>query len=108
MFFDENGKKIDGRKFNGGNKGCGRKPKAYETKLAEKLEPHNDEIIKMMIDLALKGDKDMIKLYMGYLHGNPKVKTENETSVSVSEFKLSDLITFKRDDSYLNDEDFDL
>jgi hypothetical protein len=30
-------KKVDGRKFNGGNKGCGRKSKSDERQLVENL-----------------------------------------------------------------------
>lgn len=105
--YDENGKKIDGRRFNGGNKGCGRKPKAYETKLAEKLTPYNDDIIQIMVTKALEGDKDMIKLYMGYLHGQPKVKSENETTVttqSIEQKKLLDKLKYNFEDD--NDDDF--
>lgn len=102
---NEQGKKVDGRKFNGGNKGCGRKPKAYETKLAEKLDPYNDEIIQILVSKALEGDKDMIKLYMGYLHGNPKVSTQNETTMTVSTVELKDLISFDDDNKFFDDID---
>lgn len=100
-------KKVDGRRNNGGNKGCGRKPKSFETKLAEKLDPYNDEIIQIMVTKALSGDKDMIKLYMGYLHGQPRVKTENETNMTVANVELKDLISFKKDDTPFDDNFFD-
>jgi hypothetical protein len=38
-------KKVDGRKFNGGNKGCGRKSKSDERQLVEKLTPLEDEAL---------------------------------------------------------------
>jgi len=92
-------KKVDGRRNNGGNKGCGRKAKSYESKLAEKLTPYNDEIIEMMVQKALQGDKDMIKLYMGYLHGQPKVSTTNDTNLTVASVELKDLISFRNDNT---------
>lgn len=91
-------KKIDGRRNNGGNKGCGRKPKSYETKLAEKLDPYNDDIIQIMVNKALQGDKDMIKLYMGYLHGQPKVSTTNETTVTTQSIEMKDLLNKLKED----------
>jgi hypothetical protein len=95
-YYDENGNKIDGRKFNRGHVGkSGRKPKSYETKLAEKLSDVEDDVIAKIKEKALQGDKDMIKLYMAYLHGQPKVKTENETDVNVNtEFRVTDILNF--------------
>lgn len=85
----------DGRSRNGGARpGSGRKSKREEVKLAERLEDASDDIIEMMKTMALAGDKDMIKLYMAYYAGNPKVKTENETNMTVSSVELKDLIKF--------------
>ena len=107
----EQPKKIDGRKFNRGHKGlAGRKPKAVEIKLQERLEDASDEIIELLKKKALEGDKDMIKLYLAYYAGNPKIKTENETSMTVSDFDIKSLISFKNDDSsdnFFDDEDLD-
>jgi hypothetical protein len=41
-------KKVDGRKFNGGNKGCGRKSKSDERQLVEKLTPLEDEALAIL------------------------------------------------------------
>jgi len=104
-------KKVDGRRNNGGNKGCGRKPKAYETKLAEKLSPYNDDIIQIMVEKAMQGDKDMIKLYLGYLHGQPKVSTTNDTTITTQSIEMKDLVNklkFDFEDDDLFDDDFDL
>ena len=101
-------KKVDGRRNNGGNRNCGRKSKAVETKLAEKLSPYDDEIIEVMLRKAMQGDKDMIKLYMGYMHGQPKVKTENDTNLTVTSLELKDIIKFEDDNQNFFEDDLDL
>jgi hypothetical protein len=50
-------KKVDGRKFNGGNKGCGRKSKSDERQLVEKLTPLEDEACYIF-----KKNKKVIKI----------------------------------------------
>ena len=102
---NEQGKKVDGRRFNGGNKGCGRKPKAVELKLVEKLSPLEDEALEILFEKVREGDKDMLKLYMSYLYGNPKVKTENDTTMTVSTVELKDLISFDDDNKFFDDID---
>lgn len=102
----------DGRSKNGGARpNSGRKSKREEVKLAERLEDASDDIIEIMKTMALAGDKDMIKLYMAYYAGNPKVKTENETTMNVSGIELKDLLKFGEDDDNDSDslfDDFDL
>lgn len=75
---------MDKRRFNGGNKNAGRKPKSEEMKLIESLDKHinrSDVILKLkeMID---DGDFKAIQLYMNYLYGKPKetkdIKLTNE------------------------------
>ena len=108
MAYDEYGNKVDGRKFNRGHKGlAGRKPKTYETKLAEKLSDVEDDIIEVIKKKALGGDKDMIKLYMAYLHGQPKVKTENETTVTSQSIQMKDLLNKLKEDFDDSDFEFD-
>jgi hypothetical protein len=68
-------KKVDGRKFNGGNKGCGRKSKSDERQLVENLHHLKMKHLLYYSKKVLEGDKDMLKLYMSYMYGNPKVST---------------------------------
>ena len=42
---------------------------------------------------------------MGYLHGNPKVSTQNETTMTVSTVELKDLISFDDDNKFFDDID---
>lgn len=107
MAFDAQGNKIDGRKFNRGHKGIsGRKPKSFETKLAEKLSDVEDGVIEVMKTKALAGDRDMIKLYMAYLHGQPKVKTENDTTITSQSIQMKDLMN-KLQENFEDDSDFE-
>lgn len=88
----------------GKGRGRGRASKAEENKLFEKLEDASDDIIAKMKEMAINGDKEMIKLYMGYMYGNPKVKTENETNLEVTGVSLRDIVSFD-DDVLFNDID---
>lgn len=83
----------------------GRKSKSEELKLAEKLQDASEEVIAMMKKMAINGDKDMIKLYMGYMYGNPKVKTENETTMEITSVELKDIVKFEDESLF---DDFDL
>ncbi len=63
---------MDGRKNNGGHKNGGRKPKAEELKLIEKLSPFENIALEKLVAGVKKGDYAYIKLYMEYLYGKPK------------------------------------
>lgn len=71
---------TDGRKNNGGaRKGAGRKPKADEIKLIEKLDKHinQDDVILIMKGLIEQGNTQVLKMYMEYRFGKPKEVVEN-------------------------------
>lgn len=68
---------MDGRKNNGGHstKGfAGRKPKAEEDKLIERLDAviDQDEVIETLKRLIQQGDQRAITLYFNYRYGKPK------------------------------------
>jgi hypothetical protein len=68
---------MDGRKNNGGHstKGrAGRKPKAQEKELIEKLDNiiDKEEVLKKLKELINEGDMRALNLYMGYRYGKPK------------------------------------
>jgi hypothetical protein len=67
----------DGRKKNGGHstKGfAGRKPKADEIKLIEKLDDliNKDSVVKKLNELITEGNFNALKLYFEYRYGKPK------------------------------------
>lgn len=73
---------MDKRKNNKGtqgNKGGGRKTKADELRLIEKLDNiiNQDEVINTLKDLIKDGNFNAIKLYMEYRFGKPKEVIEN-------------------------------
>ena len=68
--------KVDGRKNNGGNKNAGRKPKAEEQKLIEKLTPMQDKAYKALEDVVADGSSWAIKMWFEYMYGKPKEKVE--------------------------------
>ena len=62
----------DGRKNNRGHKGSGRKSKADEQKLIEKLTPLAEPAYKALNN-ALKDEQGWaVKLFFEYMYGKPK------------------------------------
>ncbi len=63
---------ADGRKNNGGNKNAGRKSKAEEQKLIERLTPLMPKAYEAL-KTALEGDESWaVKLSFEYFYGKPK------------------------------------
>lgn len=62
----------DGRKNNGGNKSAGRKSKADEQKLVEKLSPLEESAFKALKTGLNKGQNWAVKLYFEYSYGKAK------------------------------------
>ena len=69
---------ADGRKNNGGHKTAGRKPKAEEQKLIERLDAiiNQDKAVEALRDKVYSGDARALELYYKYRYGLPKQKTE--------------------------------
>ena len=72
----------DGRKNNGGHKTAGRKSKAEEFKLIDKLDSliNPDFAIEKMFEHMSNGSEKMLELYMGYRFGKPKQQTDITTN----------------------------
>lgn len=68
---------MDKRKFNGGHKTAGRKPKTDEQSLVEKLTPMEEEALKALADALKNKQPWAVKLFMQYLYGMPKQQVEN-------------------------------
>lgn len=56
----------------GKREGAGRKPKADELELIEKLKPLDDLAFEKLSDLIQKGDIQALKLFMAYRYGQPR------------------------------------
>jgi len=80
-------------KRGGARDGAGRKSKAEEQSLIEKLTPLEPLAFKALTE-ALKGEKDWaVKLFFQYNFGMPKQTIDNK--VEVSNFDLKDIVNFK-------------
>ena len=84
--------KVDGRKNNGGHANSGRKPKADEIKLIEKLTPMADKAYKALEKGVEKGDFKFIQLFFNYYVGKPK-ESKDITS-NGNEIKTNPIIVF--------------
>lgn len=70
----------DKRKNNGGHSNGGRKSKADEQKLIEKLSPLEPEAL-LQLKIAVKaGEKWAIELFFKYNYGMPKQQTDITTN----------------------------
>jgi len=63
---------IDKRKNNGGHSNGGRKSKAEEQQLIEKLSPMEEEVLKKFAFNIKAGEKWAIELFFKYMYGLPK------------------------------------
>jgi len=74
---------VDGRKNNGGRReGAGRKPKADELALVERLSPLDDIAFAELQKGVKSGDFQFIKLFMEYRFGRPKQVIDNNVSMA--------------------------
>lgn len=70
---------ADGRKNNGGARnGAGRKAKADELALIEKLSPLDEEAFKALKEGVKARDFQYVKMFMEYRYGKPKQPIEGE------------------------------
>ena len=64
---------MDRRKNNGGKRmGAGRKSKAKEVELIERLTPYDDLALEYLVKGIKDGNFSCIKLFMEYRYGKPK------------------------------------
>jgi hypothetical protein len=81
----------DGRKNNGGNKNAGRKPKAEEHKLIEKLTPLAVDGYKAL-ESALKDKQGWaVKLFFEYMYGKPKQTIDQTSTINLNDLDISKL-----------------
>ena len=63
---------MDRRKFNGGNKNAGRKPKSEEVALIEKLTPLEPLAFAALMKGLEAGDFKYVQLFYNYYTGKPR------------------------------------
>lgn len=64
----------------GKREGAGRKAKAEEQKLVEKLSPFEAKALEQLKKSVDKGDRWAIELYFKYMYGMPKQQTDITTN----------------------------
>ena len=81
-------------KAGGAREGAGRKSKAQEQSLIEKLSPL-EPIAFEAFETALKENKDWaVKLFFQYNFGMPKQVIDQNSNVNINSFSLKDIIKF--------------
>ncbi len=88
---------MDGRKNNKGVAGkAGRKSKAEEQALIEKLSPMED-LAHGKLKEALKEGKDWaIKMFFEYMYGKPKQVVDQKNTHEINPFNIKDIVSFKK------------
>lgn len=79
-------------KDNGGaRKGAGRKPKADEQALIEKLSPMEKDAYKAL-KKAIEGSESWaIKMFFEYMYGKPKQTVDQTTNLNINDFDVTKL-----------------
>ena len=72
---------ADGRKNNGGHRNAGRKSKAEEQKLIEKLKPLEPKAFKALESALNSKQNWAVKLYFEYVYGKPR-ETKDVTLIT--------------------------
>lgn len=78
----------------GKRENAGRKPKADEQTLIEKLSPMDALALKALQEALAKGEPWAVKLFMEYRFGKPSQHIEQNNTHTINNFKLSDLLGF--------------
>ena len=81
----------DKRKYNGGNKNAGRKPKAEEVALIEKLTPLEPLAFAALEKGLEKGDFKFTQLFYNYYAGKPRETKDVTLTTEQPIFDLKDL-----------------
>jgi hypothetical protein len=82
---------MDKRKNNGGHPNSGRKPKADEIAMIERLSPMEDKAYKALEQGVENGDFKFVQLYFNYYAGKPKETKDITLNTEQPIFNLGDL-----------------
>ena len=82
---------MDKRKNNGGHPNSGRKSKADEIAMIERLSPMQDKAYKALEQGVENGDFKFVQLYFNYYAGKPKETKDITLNTEQPIFNLGDL-----------------
>ena len=94
MFYQKNqNMKIENR--GGIRQGSGRKSKAYEQKIIEKLDSviEENKVLNVLKELIIGGDLRAVQLYFHYRYGKPKSSVDLNTTTEAFSMDSKELIT---------------
>ena len=83
------------KKLGGAREGAGRKSKAEEQSLIEKLTPLEPIAFEALTNALNDGKDWAVKLFFQYNFGMPKQVIDQNTNLNVNDFNLKDVINFK-------------
>jgi hypothetical protein len=83
------------KKLGGAREGAGRKSKAEEQSLIEKLTPLEPIAFEALTNALNEGKDWAVKLFFQYNFGMPKQVIDQNTNLNVNDFNLKDVINFK-------------
>ena len=77
---------ADGRRNNGGHKTAGRKKKADEISMLERMDATlaPDEVWQALADKVLSKDTQAIKCWLGYRYGQPKQSVQLDGDLGIT------------------------
>ena len=82
---------MDKRKNNGGHPNSGRKSKAEEIAMIERLSPMQDKAYKALEQGVENGDFKFVQLYFNYYAGKPKETKDITLNTEQPIFNLGEL-----------------
>jgi len=85
----------DKRKFNGGNKNAGRKPKADEEKLIQMLSKLDDKAFECLTNGIKDGNYQYWNKFMEFRYGKPKERVD--VTSGDEPFNIPNITFFGRD-----------
>jgi len=80
----------------GAREGAGRKSKAEERSLIEKLTPLEPIAFEALTNALNEGKDWAVKLFFQYNFGMPKQVIDQTTNLNVNDFNLKDIISFDK------------
>ena len=89
------------KKLGGAREGAGRKSKAEEQSLIEKLTPLEPLAFEALTKALNEGKDWAVKLFFQYNFGMPKQVIDQNSNVTIDNFSLKDVISFDNPKSNL-------
>lgn len=94
-------------KAGGAREGAGRKSKAEERSLIEKLTPLEPIAFKALTNALNEGKDWAVKLFFQYYFGMPKQVIDQNSNVNINSFDIKDVLKFKVSENDIKSSEID-